>query len=128
MSATSLFPDALWEAIEPLLPKEPPTPRGGRPRVPDRAALAGIVFVLRTGWPWRLLERACQKGGEQTGPNPVDRGTLGSKYHLVVERTYSWLLGCRRLSVRYERRADLLQGLLRLACALICCRFLNVAW
>jgi hypothetical protein len=26
--------------------------------------------------------------------------------------------------VRYERRADLLQGLLHLACALICLRFL----
>jgi IS5 family transposase len=27
-----------------------------------------------------------RKGGEQTGPNPVDRGKLGSKYHLVVDR------------------------------------------
>ncbi len=43
----------------------------------------------------------------------------------VVERTLSWLLGCRRLGVRYERRADLLQGLLHLACALLCLRFLG---
>ena len=34
-----LVPDALWEAIEPLLPKEPPKRKGGRPRVADRAAL-----------------------------------------------------------------------------------------
>jgi hypothetical protein len=34
------------------------------------------------------------------------------------------LLGCRRLGVRYERRVDLLQGLLHLACALLCLRFL----
>ena len=33
------------------------------------------------------LERPRQKGGDQTGPNPVDRGKLGSKYHLVVDRT-----------------------------------------
>jgi hypothetical protein len=33
----------------------------------------------------------------------------------------------RRLGVRYERRADLLQGLLHLACALICLRFLAPA-
>jgi transposase len=46
----------------------------------------------------------------------------------VVERTLSWLLGFRRLGVRYERRADLLQAWLHLACALLCCRFLNVAW
>jgi transposase len=44
----------------------------------------------------------------------------------VVERTHSWLLGYRRLGVRYERRADLLLGLLHLACTLICLRFLNV--
>jgi hypothetical protein len=40
----------------------------------------------------------------------------------VVERTLAWLLGCR-LGVRYERRADLIQGLLHLACALICLNF-----
>ena len=57
MKNLPLVPDDLWEAIEPLLPKEPPKPKGGRPRVPDRAALAGIVFVLRTGCPWRFLPR-----------------------------------------------------------------------
>src|ERR1043165_9240334 len=50
-----LVSDELWEAIEPLLPKEPPKPKGGRPRVPDRACLAGIIFVLRTGLPWGML-------------------------------------------------------------------------
>ena len=49
--------DDLWEAIEPLLPKERPKPRGGRPRIPDRAVLGGIIFALRAGTPWRLLPR-----------------------------------------------------------------------
>src|SRR5918911_2066552 len=64
MKATSLVPDDLWEAIEPLLPKQPPKPKGGRPRVPDRAALGGIIFVLRTSCPWRLLpqELGCGSG------------------------------------------------------------------
>jgi hypothetical protein len=64
MNSSTLVPDALWEAIEPLLPKKPPNPEGGRPQVPDRAALGGIVFVLRTGCPWRLLpkELACDSG------------------------------------------------------------------
>ena len=56
--------DELWEIVEPLLPPEPPKPRGGRPRVPDRAALTGIVFVLKTGIPWEMLpkEMGCGSG------------------------------------------------------------------
>jgi transposase len=42
------------------------------------------------------------------------------RYRWVVERRLSWLLGFRRLGVRYERRAALVQGLLHLACSLIC--------
>ena len=45
-----LVSDALWEIIRPLLPPEPPKPKGGRPRVPDRAALTGIIFVLLNRW------------------------------------------------------------------------------
>lgn len=43
--------DELWELVEPLIPPRPPARRGrtGRTRVPDRAVLAGIVFVLGTG-------------------------------------------------------------------------------
>jgi transposase len=59
-----LVPDQLWEVIEPLLPPEPPKPKGGRPRVPDRAALSGIIFVLRSGLPWEMLpqEMGCGSG------------------------------------------------------------------
>ena len=55
----------MWEAIEPLLPEEPPKPKGGRPRVADRAALAGIeIFVLKSGIPWEMLpqEMGCGSG------------------------------------------------------------------
>ena len=51
--ADPLVPDDFWAVISPLLPPEPPKPKGGRPRVPDRLALAGILFVLRTGIQWR---------------------------------------------------------------------------
>ena len=56
--------DQLWEIIEPLLPEEPPKPKGGRPRVDDRAALTGIVFVLKSGIPWEMLpkEMGCGSG------------------------------------------------------------------
>ena len=56
--------DQLWESVEPLLPPEEPKPKGGRPRVPNRAALTGIVFVLKTGIPWEMLpkEMGCGSG------------------------------------------------------------------
>lgn len=62
--AKPLLADELWNRIEPLLPPEPPKPKGGRPRVPDRACLTGIFFVLRTGIQWELLpqEMGCGSG------------------------------------------------------------------
>jgi transposase len=54
--AEPLVSDALWTRIEPLIPKHhSPTPKGGRPPVEDRAALEGILFVLKTGIPWEDL-------------------------------------------------------------------------
>ena len=59
-----LVTDELWTAVEPLLPEQPPKPKGGRPRVNDRAALTGILFVLKTGIPWEMLpqEMGCGSG------------------------------------------------------------------
>ena len=48
-------PDDLWKRIEPLLPAERPKPKGGRPRVPDRVAMAGIIYRVRTGCQWKAL-------------------------------------------------------------------------
>jgi transposase len=263
--ASSLLSDALWSLFAPLLPPQRPRPKGGRPPLDDRAALRGILFVLKSGIPWEMLpqEMGCgsgmtcwrrlrdwQKagiwqafhhalldrlgraglidwsrcsldaaslpakgGGEHTGPNPTDRGKLGSKRHIVVdrqgiplavlltaanihdsvvleevidhiapirkqrgrprrrpaklhadkgydfprcrraltrrkvmvriarrgvdsserlgrhrwvvERTLSWIARFRRLTVRYERRADIHEAFLSLACALICFRFVE---
>lgn len=55
--ASPLVSDALWVVIEPLLPVIPVRAKGGRPRVPDRSALTGILFVLLTGIPWEMLPR-----------------------------------------------------------------------
>lgn len=50
------MPDALWARIEPLLPPPKPHPLGcHHPRVPNRAAMDAIVFVLRTGCQWNAL-------------------------------------------------------------------------
>src|SRR5215213_6933055 len=49
---------AMWERIEPLLPAEPPHPKGGRPWKPARQLLAAIFYVLRTGCQWKALPRS----------------------------------------------------------------------
>lgn len=51
----ALVSDELWAVVRRLVPPAPPRPRGGRPRVDDRAALSGILFVLRSGIPWAML-------------------------------------------------------------------------
>src|SRR6266568_5071230 len=62
--STPLLPDALWHLIESMLPFAPRRPNGGRPRLPDRACLTGILFVLRSGIPWEMLpqELGCGSG------------------------------------------------------------------
>lgn len=64
--AKPLLSDALWKRIEPLLPPTPPRPKGGRPRLSDRAALTGILFVLTTGIPWEYLPRELHCGAGMT--------------------------------------------------------------
>ncbi len=61
--AKPLLPDELWVRIEPILPVREPQ-LTGRPRVPDRAVLTGIIFVLKTGIPWEDLpqEMGCGSG------------------------------------------------------------------
>lgn len=62
--AKLLLTDELWAVVESLLPEEPAKPKGGRPRVPNRACLTGILFVLRSGIPWEMLplEMSCGSG------------------------------------------------------------------
>jgi putative transposase len=50
--------DFLWAQIEPLLP--PPEPKkgpGGRPPIPDRDVIDGIIYVLRSGCPWKQVPK-----------------------------------------------------------------------
>jgi transposase len=60
----ALVSDELWSEIEALIPKRRISPKGGRPAVDDRKALTGIVFVLKSGVPWRMLplEMGCGSG------------------------------------------------------------------
>jgi transposase len=62
--ARVLLPEDLWREIAPLLPPPRPRPKGGRRPIEHRAALTGILFVLRSGLPWEMLpaEMGCGSG------------------------------------------------------------------
>jgi transposase len=62
--ARQLLTDEIWELIEPRLPQRPPRSKGGRPPVPDRVVLTGILFILKTGIAWEDLpeEMGCGCG------------------------------------------------------------------
>ena len=90
--AMKLVTDELWEVIEPLLPDEPPKPNGGRPRIDDRAALTGILFVLKSGIPWEMLPQEMGCGSGMTCWRRLkewqEAGVWG-KLHLVLLKS-SW--------------------------------------
>jgi len=65
LMAKAFVDDKLWEIIKPLLPEKPRRRRHpGRKPIPNRAALTGILFVLKTGMGWKdlPLEMGCGSG------------------------------------------------------------------
>src|SRR4029434_10128142 len=60
--------DEQWEKLRPLLP--PQKPRIGRPAKDHRRILNAILWILRTGAPWRDLP-------ERYGPH----GTVSSRFY-----------------------------------------------
>ena len=109
-------PDDLGEAIAPLLPVQPPKSQGGRPRVPDRAALAGIVFVLRTGCPRRLLPKELDCGSGTTCWRRLRDWQKAGVWEKLHAKVLNWLgdeaavdgpqASADSLSVRAKREAS----------------------
>ena len=85
-----LVSDELWAIVAPLLPPEPPKPKGGRPRVSDRAALAGIIFVLKSGIPWEMLPQEMGCGSGMTCWRRLrdwqDAGVWDALHHTLLDR------------------------------------------
>ncbi len=61
--ARALLSEDLWSLIAAHFPTHRPSPKGGRPRIDDRAALTGI---LKTGIPWEYLPRELGCGSGMT--------------------------------------------------------------
>jgi transposase len=84
---------------------------------------------LDKGYDYPRCRRALRRRG--ITPRIARRGIESSqrlgRHRYVVERSLAWLVGYRRLQVRYERRADILLGFLYLACTLTCLKALKRA-
>jgi transposase len=91
---------------------------GGRPRT------RGVVLVVDKGYDSEAFRRACRdRGTEPIIPKRKSTGVKGlGKLRYVVEQTFALLHQFRRLAVRWERRLEIHDGLVTLACALICWR------
>ena len=72
-----------------------------------------------------LAERGIQ---ERIARQHSPHGSGLGRERWVVERTIAWLHQHRRLRLRYERRADIHEALLSIACSLICLRALQGAF
>jgi transposase len=112
--------EPLVDAVQPI---RRPIGAPGRPRKRPAKLHAdkGYDFgAARRAWRQRgIVPRIARRGVESSE-------RLG-RHRWVVERTQAWIVTFRKLAVRFDRHAASVLGLLHLACALICLRFLYQA-
>ena len=89
--AKPILDEALWAVLELLLPPDPPRPRGGRPRVPHRQVLTGILFVLRSGIPWELLPQALGYGSGMTCWRRLQEWQAQGVWQRIHHELLNWL-------------------------------------
>jgi IS5 family transposase len=108
--------------LEPLIEAASPTGQWvGRPRKrPDKLhADKGYDFdsCRRTLRRRKIVPRIARRG--------IERSDKLGRHSWVIERSLAWFSRFRRLTIRYERRLDILQGFHLLAVSLICFRFVK---
>jgi IS5 family transposase len=103
--------------LEPVLDAVPPVRQcAGRPR--KRPA----KLHADKGYDYPRCRRACRKRRilPRIARRGVESGERLGRHRWVAERTLAWFARFRRLAIRYERRADILEAFHRLAAGLIC--------
>lgn len=80
----AVLTDTQWAALVPLLP--PQRPKTGRPNRDHRLVVEGMLWVLRTGAPWRDLPKAY--GSHSTVANRFYRWRAAG----VLDRAFAALL------------------------------------
>jgi transposase len=91
--AEAIVPDELWAVVAPLLPSKLQSPEGGRPPLDDRAALAGILFVLKAGIGWSMLPKELGCGNGMTCQRRLrewQKSGVWKKIQEVLARRAGW--------------------------------------
>ena len=105
-----------------MLDAVPPirTPAGRRRKRPAK-------LHADKGYDYRRCRDACRRRRikSRIARRGVERSDRLGRHRWVVERTLAWLKRHRRLAARYERRPDLHQAFLTLACCIVCHAFLR---
>lgn len=102
--------EELVDGVEPI--KKPK----GRPRKrPDK-------LHADKGYDYSRCRKLLRKRGikARMARRGVDSSERLGHHRWIVERTLAWLSCYHRLTVRYERRADIHKAFLELGCALVC--------
>jgi transposase len=79
------------------------------------------------GYDYDYLRRWLRKRGirHRIARKGIESSTRLGRHRWTIERTMSWLAGCRRLHRRYERKAEHFLAFTAIACSLICYRRLS---
>ena len=89
--------DKLWDMIDPILPREKPNNTVGRPAIPFRKVLDGIVYVLRSGCQWKMLPS--EFGSGSTCPRRFQQWVqidIFKKIWIILLKEYDHKKGIKR--------------------------------
>ena len=89
----------------------------GRPRRRPEAMLADRAYDAEDKIRKQLRRRGIRP---MIAKRNTEHGSGLGEFRYVVEACFDWLFNWRRLRVRYEKRDDIHNAFLCLACAMIC--------
>jgi IS5 family transposase len=111
----SMLFEPLLDAVQPIAGLQ------GRPRTrPDKVH-------ADKGYDYDKCRKALRQRGIQgrIARRGIESGERLGRHRWVVERTHAWFAGFGKLRIRFERQIDTHMALLKIACAVICLRFVE---
>ena len=81
------IPDELWVLVKAVLPAREFLPSGGRPWIPPRQVLDGVLYVLRTGCQWKALPSVYGSGStvHRRFQHWVETGVWEAMWRLLLQ-------------------------------------------